>query len=294
MRILITGSNGLLGQKIVAQLIDKSIDFLATSAGDNRNPELPSQAYHKLDVTQESAVSEIIKNYKPTAVINTAAMTNVDLCEKEKEACFLLNTQAVEYLANACELVNAQLVHLSTDFIFDGEDGPYKETDEPNPLSEYGKSKLDAEHILEHHQVKSTILRTMVVYGKGHNLSRNNIILWLYGELQKGASVKLVSDQHRAPTYANDLAWACIEAVSHKVEGVFNISGPETLPISEIGFRMAKHFNFDEKLINVIRSESLAAPAVRPPKTGFILTKAADILAYKPLTLEQTFDLLFP
>ena len=88
MRILITGSNGLLGQKIVAQLIDKSIDFLATSAGDNRNPELPSQAYHKLDVTRESAVSEIIKNYKPTAVINTAAMTNVDLCEKEKEACF--------------------------------------------------------------------------------------------------------------------------------------------------------------------------------------------------------------
>lgn len=294
MRILITGSNGLLGQKIVAQLQAKSIDFLASSAGDNRNPELAKQAYQKLDVTKEAEVNEIIKNYKPTAVINTAAMTNVDLCEKEKEACFLLNTQAVEYLAEACEQINAQLIHLSTDFIFDGKAGPYAETDEPNPLSEYGKSKLDAEHILEQHRVKSTILRTMVVYGKGHNLSRNNIILWLYGELQKGASVKLVNDQYRAPTYADDLAWACIKAAEQKVEGVFNIAGPETLAISEIGFRMARHFGFDEKLINVISSDGLAAPASRPPKTGFILTKAADIMAYKPHSLEQTFDLLFP
>jgi len=294
MKFLITGANGLLAQKIIKQIQETQGQFLATSLGGNRNPEVSSLDYQSLDITNDIEVNKVVLAYKPDVVINTAAMTNVDRCEKELEACYAINTKAVGFLADASFAVGAQFIHLSTDFIFDGKAGPYKETDTPNPLSIYGKSKLDAEILLQTHKVKSAVVRTMVVYGKGHNLSRNNIILWLYDSLSQGKKINLVNDQFRAPAWADDLAWACLKIAQLKVDGVYNISGPETLAINTIGLRMARYFNFDEDLINTIDSVGLSAPAERPPKTGFVLEKAIADLGFKPHNLEQTFERLFP
>ena len=140
MKILVTGSNGLLGQKIVAQAIKHAIPFFATSIGENRNSNCPEQNYCALDITNRSEVMECIKRYNPTHILHTAAMTNVDQCELNPEACRTVNTLAVEYLFSAAKEVNAHFQLLSTDFVFDGEKGNYKETDEPNPLSVYAKS----------------------------------------------------------------------------------------------------------------------------------------------------------
>ena len=136
MRILITGSNGLLGQKLVKLLANNpNIQFLATSTGENRIKSITGFDYTSLDITNKNQVEQVFNQFKPTVVINTAAMTNVDACEDQKEQCWNLNVNAVKNLIEASGNHQTHLIHLSTDFVFDGENGPYKEEDKPNPLS---------------------------------------------------------------------------------------------------------------------------------------------------------------
>ena len=143
MKVLITGSNGLLGQKLLHKLrVDEGVNLVATSKGENRVSEKNGYTYFDLDITNKNAVTQLIASEKPQVVFNTAAMTNVDLCEEKKEACDSLNVNAVQYLSVACQQIDAHLIHISTDFIFDGEAGPYTEEDKPNPLYYYGLSKL--------------------------------------------------------------------------------------------------------------------------------------------------------
>lgn len=288
-RILITGSNGLLGQKIVAQLLAKGVNFIASSLGPNRNPECPDSNYMQLDITDRVAVNEIVKNESITELINTAAMTNVDACEEDEVNCRKINVQAVQNLYDACAENNVFLVHLSTDFVFDGENGPYSEEEERNPLSIYATSKRDSEDILMNGAYdRWAILRTIIVFGQGNNLSRSNIVLWAREALKEGKPLKIVNDQFRAPTWADDLAWACIRAAEIQAKGVFHISGPETFSIYELVQRIAKFYGRDISNIEPVSSTTLNQKARRPPKTGFDISKARKILGYKPLKFEES------
>ena len=173
MKLLITGSNGLLGQKLIDLCVAKQIEFLATSSGANRYSVCPIHQYRTLDITDEQNIQEVLESYQPTHVIHTAAMTNVDQCELQPEACDLINRQAVFMLAKYCQLHHIHLQLLSTDFVFDGQDGPYVETDAPNPLSVYARSKVEAEKILQQTEALSySIVRTIIVYGQGEQLSQ--------------------------------------------------------------------------------------------------------------------------
>jgi dTDP-4-dehydrorhamnose reductase len=207
MKILITGSNGLLGQKIISQLLKSKTDFLATSLGENRNSKCPNNNYHSFDITNTSEIEKIVSNYQPTHIINTAAITNVDFCEGHQDLCQNVNVDAVKSLFHFCKKSNIHFTHLSTDFVFDGKNGPYKETDQPNPLSVYAKSKYQSEQILLNDEFKNwTIIRTIIVYGQAENLSRSNIVLWAKSALAQGKTLTIVDDQYRAPTWADDLA----------------------------------------------------------------------------------------
>ncbi|MBC8266280.1 MAG: SDR family oxidoreductase [Flavobacteriales bacterium] len=293
MKVLITGSNGLLGQKLLHKLrVDNSVELIATSKGKNRVSEKKGYSYFDLDITDESAVARIIAMQKPEVVINTAAMTNVDLCEEKKLNCDALNVSAVQFLADACVKINAHLIHISTDFIFDGEDGPYKEEDKPNPLSYYGLSKLKSEQLLQAHAVKWTILRTIIVFGVGENLSKSNIVLWAKGALAKGESLNIIDDQFRAPTLAEDLADACILAAKKKAFGVFNASGKDIMSIYEIVERIAKHYGYTTNNLNKISTATLNQTAGRPPKTGFILDKSKEVLGYNPHSFEECLTII--
>ena len=177
MKILVTGANGLLGQKLVELYQkDSSVELVATGLGRNRNKE-GNYSYATMDITSQSETSSIIGMAMPDVVINTAAMTNVDQCELNQEACRELNVIAVQNLIKACEDNGSKLIHLSTDFIFDGENGPYEEDDWPNPLSYYAESKLEAEKLIEKTYLKWAIVRTMLVYGIVRDMSRTNILL---------------------------------------------------------------------------------------------------------------------
>jgi len=293
MRILITGSNGLLGQKLVAQLLQKGIDFMASSLGVNRNNDCPGENYRTMDICKRDEIAEVFKEFKPTHVIHTAAMTNVDACELNPQECKSLNVDSVQLLANQCLAEHCHFQLLSTDFVFDGSKGNYQEEDAPNPLSIYGHSKLQAEeYIKDLPSLQFSIVRTIIVYGTGNQLSRSNIVKWAKEALLEGKELSIIDDQFRAPTWADDLAWACIRICELNENGIFHISGPETMSIYEIVERIAKHYQLPMDQVKQTTSSSLNQPAVRPPRTGFNLSKAKSRLGYDPKTLEETIDFI--
>ncbi|RYY15321.1 MAG: SDR family oxidoreductase, partial [Chitinophagaceae bacterium] len=234
----------------------------------------------------------VVELYKPDAIIHTAAMTNVDTSEDQKELAYQLNVEAVKTLVSLCQLHNIQLVHLSTDFIFDGANGPYDELAAPNPLSYYGQTKLEAEEVIKTGKLKWAILRTIIVYGIVSDMSRSNIVLWAKGALEKGSPINVVNDQWRMPTLAEDLADCCLLAVEKDAFGVYNASGKDMMSISELVGRVADYWNLDKSLINEISAETLNQTAKRPVRTGFILDKTMNDLGYKPHSFEEGLKIM--
>lgn len=290
-RVLITGSNGLLGQKLI-DVFKNNHRLLATSLGNCLLSDISDFEYQPLDITNKDAIDRLFDEFKPDAVVNSAAMTDVDGCEDNKSTCDDLNVHAVDFLVQACQRNQAHLVHISTDFIFDGNDGPYSETDEPNPLSYYGLSKLKSEKILYQSTIKWTILRTIILYGTAENLQRNNIVLWGRSALKEGKPLNIIDDQFRAPTLAEDLAQACFLAIEKEATGIYNASGKDIMSIYEMIERMADFYQCDKSHINRISSSTLNQKAKRPPKTGFILDKSMNELGYQPRSFEEGLHIL--
>ena len=285
MKILITGSNGLLGQKLVTLFKNiKGVDLLATSIGENRLPLSDYYKYQSLDITDQNEVNKIIDLYQPDTIINTAAITNVDKCELNKERCWDLNVNAIKNLIEASNRNNSHLIHLSTDFVFDGKEGPYKEEEKPNPISYYGLSKFESEKLLQSSSIKWSIVRTILVYGVTQNMSRSNIVLWAKDALEKGNPLTIVNDQYRMPTLVEDLAFACWLIASKEKTGIYHISGKDFMSVIDLVYNVADFYGLDKSIITPIKSASLNQPAKRPPKTGFVLDKAINDLEYSPVS----------
>lgn len=291
--VLVTGSNGLLGQKITENiLLNKQYHLIATSKGSNRYPIKEGYVYTEMDILDPGQVRNVVAQYKPDAIIHTAAMTNVDTCQVDKKLAHALNVEAVKTLVAVCETMNIQLIHLSTDFVFDGEQGPYEESAEPNPLSYYGQTKVEAEELVKNSHCRWSIIRTILVYGIVKDMSRSNIVLWAKNALEKAAPLNVVNDQWRMPTLAEDLAWACLAAVEKEVTGIYHISGKDMMSVSELVGRVADYFNLDKSLITEISSSTLNQSAARPKRTGFILDKAIRDLNYQPHSFEEGIEIL--
>mgnify|MGYP000860373757 CR=1 FL=1 len=235
---------------------------------------------------------KIFDDFKPDAVINSAAMADVDLCEDKKEQCWEINVNGVKNLIRACKMYDSHLVHISTDYIFDGtkEGGLYTEEDTPNPQGYYAKSKLEGENTILASDISHSILRTILVYGKHKN---HNIVTFVKENLEKGQNVNLVDDQVRMPTFVDDLAGACIVSAERRAKGIFNVCGPEQMSYLEIGSRIAKHFSLDTNLINHVKTRDLKQKAKRPYKTGFDLSKSSEAFSYSPTGFNDSLDLIF-
>lgn len=292
MKILVTGANGLLGQKLVSLISEsEGDDCVATARGVNRNPH-GSYVYDQLDVTDIDEVFLLLESHRPDVVIHTAAMTQVDECESNQKACWEQNVIAVENLVKGIEKFGGFLIHLSTDFIFDGKIGPYTEEDEPNPLSFYAESKLAAEKLLQGSSIKWAIARTMLVYGIAHDMSRSNIILWVKKNLEEQKKIKVVNDQWRMPTLAEDLATGCLLIAKHKATGIFNISGKDMVTPYDMALATADYFKLDKSLIEEVDGSVFQQPAKRPPRTGFVLDKAINQLGYRPHAFIEGLQIL--
>lgn len=293
MKVLVTGSNGLLGQKLTDLYLQQThINLIATARGKNRYHHKKGYTYHELDITNKAEVDAVFALYKPDVVIHTAAMTNVDACELDHEACDALNVNGVQNIVSACNTVDAHLIHLSTDFIFNGTHGPLTEIETPEPLSYYGHSKLKGEHLVQSQSQSWAILRTVLVYGLVNDMSRSNIVLWVKDSLENGKSIHVVGDQFRTPTLAEDLAMGCALAAAKKAKGIYHISGSEFMSIFDIAYRVADYWKLDKALLNISSSEGIKQPAKRPPITGFNITKAKEELGYNPNSLTQGLTII--
>ncbi|MCF0073699.1 NAD(P)-dependent oxidoreductase [Dyadobacter sp. CY261] len=292
-KILITGSNGLLGQKLVELLVSKAhIETIATAKGENRLPFSQGYRYVEMDITDPAAVDHVFATERPNVLIHTAAMTNVDQCETEKDACWKLNVTATETLVSACAKYDVFLEHVSTDFVFDGTSGPYREGDTPNPISFYGWSKYAAEKVVISSDIEWAIARTVLVYGIAHDMSRSNIILWVKKSLEEGRAIKVVTDQFRTPTLAEDLATGCFLIADQEAKGIYHISGKDFLTPYEMALATADYFGLDASLISPTDASAFTQPARRPPRTGFNLTKSRKVLDYEPHSFREGIELL--
>ena len=292
MKILVTGSNGLLGQKLTALLQqEKSVHLIATAKAASVLP-ISNGEYYRMNISDSNEVNDIVSLTKPDVIIHTAAMTQVDQCQLEQEACLQANVHGVENIITAARNNHAHLVHVSTDFIFDGKQGLLDETAIPDPVNFYGESKLAGEKLVEESNIPWCIVRTVLVYGITQDMSRSNIVLWVKNNLEQGKSIRVVSDQWRTPTLAEDLAEGCYLAAVKKARGIYHISGTDYMSVHEIALRTARFFNLDISLISPTDSSQFTQPARRPLKTGFSVEKARKELGYKPHSFEEGLSIL--
>ena len=292
MKILITGSNGLLGQKIAALLAHETdFEVLLTSIEKENFQKEIRFDYHQLDLTIKSDVKGLIRSYRPDVIINSAAFTNVDECENQREYAWRLNVDAVKNLIFGARVTDSRIIHLSTDYIFDGKNGPYSEQDTPNPVSYYGRTKLASENALQESGIKFCIIRSMVLYGSG-KLIRPNFVLWMVKNLQGNQSIKVVDDQIGNPTLVDDLAYGIIKIVRGKRTGIYNMSGSELISRYEFAKKVAKVFELNPILIKPVSTADLGQPAQRPLKSGLICFKAESEMSIKFLNADEGLHVL--
>jgi len=287
-RILLTGSNGLVGQTLLRKLAGfQDLDLMVTSLHENRYPYKEGYRFWACDLSDPQAVNSLITGFNPDCIIHTAAMTQVDPCETDPEACRKANVLATANLATAASNVGARFIYLSTDFVFDGRQGPYSEEDTPSPVSHYGTTKLEGERIVRESGVHWAIVRTILVYGLAPYMGRTNLVLWVRDALSRREPIRVVNDQFRMPTLVDDLATAVTEIMTRRAQGIYHVCGPEMLSVYEMAVRVARHFKLDEALISPVSSRTLNQTGMRPPSTGFVLEKARRDLNYRPHTLEE-------
>lgn len=286
MKILVTGANGLLGQYLVALLLQEGYTVVALSRGANRLPYATSNqfTYYDVDMTHELPVTTILLKEQPDVVVHAAAMTQVDECQLNQAGCETINVQATAQLLVAAETTTRHFIYISTDFVFDGEQGDYKEDDHLNPVSWYGFTKVQAESMVETSDMDWAIVRTCLVYGNAPGSGRTNIISWVKQSLEAGKPIKVVNDQWRTPTYAGDLAKGILLIIQQKATGVYHISGKDKMTPYDIALQTAAHCKLDASLIEKTDAASFTQPARRPPKTGFDITKARTTLGYEPVS----------
>lgn len=292
-KILVTGSNGLVGQKLVEILSrDNNIEIIASSKNPDRNPGNTFYKFELLDITDKASIEYLFSKHQPEIVINCAAITQADYCEENKTECWNTNVEAVKYLCDASNKYSTKLIHLSSDFVFNGIRGYYKEEDSPDPVSFYGLSKWEAEKTVMEYANKWSIVRTILVYGVLKNPSRSNLLLWVIKNLSEKKQINVVTDQYRMPTLAEDLANAIKNIAMGEMVGLFHISGNEQMSIYEIACRTADFFKLYSGLIKPIQSIELNEKAKRPPKTGFCLDKSYRELCFRPASFNEGLQLI--
>ena len=238
MKIIILGANGFIGRRILQHLFPNH-QVMACSLHPDIQPQKGYQ-FQKLNMLELHATNELLINFRPDVIINASALSAIDYCEQHPEEAYALNVSAAKNMATYSQANSCRLIHLSTDFVFDGTaTEPYTETDAPNPISYYGKTKRWSEEAIEQACNNYAIVRVEVVYGKPFPGQHGNIVHLVKNRLENGQSIRVVSDQFRTPTWVEDIARAVEFLLSGKHQGIYHICGGETLSVADIAYRVA-------------------------------------------------------
>jgi len=258
VKIFVTGGSGLLGSKIVKYAKEKN-EVVSTYQSHPINGQ--GFKTERLNIKNSNQVTELIEKYHPDVVIHSAALTNVDYCEKNREEAWLTNAKGTKNVANVCKKTNSKMIYISTAGIFDGKHAPYSETDRPNPPNYYAKTKLEGERYTLM-LGSSIVARTTVPYG--WHPWKLNFVTWVIDNLEKKTHIKIVTDQRNTPTYADDFANALLRLIELDERGIFNVVGSTSISRFDFAVKIAKTFDLDEGLITPVTTEELAQVALRP------------------------------
>lgn len=296
MKVLITGANGLLGQHLTQLLLSKGYTVIATGKGEARlhlEGWGDRYVYQPLDITDAIDVQQVLGTIRPEVVVHAAAITQVDDCELHPEQCERVNVTGTSQVLVDAEVHCQHFIYVSTDFVFDGEQGNYKEEDDLKPISYYGFTKMQAEAITETSTIPWAIVRTCLVYGNILEGTRSNIITWVKNNLEQGKPIKVVSDQWRTPTYVEDLARGIALIIDQKATGIYHISGKDLLTPYDIALQTADHFGLDKNLITKVDASTFQQPGRRPLRTGFMIDKARKELGFEPISFQEGIRKMF-
>jgi len=282
MKILLIGGSGLFGQAFIDLVEKTSYEIYATY---NRNP-LDFENAFQIDITDAIKVKQFIEKIKPDVIIHAAAFTNVDRCEIEKEKAYEINAKATENIAKVAKEINAKLIYISTDYVFDGKKGMYKEEDETNPVNYYGVTKLEGEKAVIKNCSDFIIARTSVIYGA----NKKNFATWAIEELRKDNQIKIITDQWVSPTLNQDLAEQIYKLIEKNERGIFHAAGGERISRYDFVIKLAEVFGFDKKLVIPVISENMGWIAKRPRDSSLDVSKISNIKA--PYKLREALYLL--
>jgi dTDP-4-dehydrorhamnose reductase len=287
MDILITGASGLLGSKIAEIAAEK---FNIYSGYNTHLAQYGEPVF--LDITEPKIVKQVFKLTSPDVVIHCAALTSVDYCERNPELAYHINVNGTKNITTYAENTDSYLIHVSTDYVFDGQNGDYKEHDQPNPINTYGKTKLESEKIIQESNIDCCIARTCVIYGDRPAAGKENFVLWIMNSLEEGKQVNIITDQIISPTYNRNLAEMLIEISHRRLRGIYHLAGASYLNRYVFSNMVAEEFNLNEELINPVTSSAMNWDAQRPKKSTLNTEKARQTLIHKPLRVEQSLKQL--
>ncbi|MEM6326973.1 MAG: SDR family oxidoreductase [Bacteroidota bacterium] len=295
-RVLVTGADGLLGQALTRRLSRwPGLDLLLTGRGGGPRLGAFAGGWVPLDVTDARAVERVMLDFAPTAVVHLAAMSKVEPCEQNREACWEVNVHATERLAQSCHRHGARLVFVSTDFVFDGTAGPYAEDDRPAPINAYGRSKLAAENAIRGSRLGDwTILRTALGFGDvaGYPEGRFNLATFLVRELSAGREVQVTTDQIRTPTFAPDLAEGIAHVLRLGTNGLYHVAGEDLISTFAFAERLTERFGYDPALLVPVTTAELHPGAPRPLQTGLLTLRAQTEMGFRATPLDDALDAL--
>jgi len=282
MRIFITGGGGLLGSRLAEVAIEKGHDVLA---GYSRSfPEKGEPV--RLDLAEDESIREAVDSTRPDLVIHTAALTDVDRCEAERDLACRINARGTRILAEAAKKAGAFFIYVSTDYVFDGSRGMYREDDPTGPVNHYGYTKLLGERYAE------CVARSCVIYGSRPASGKVNFALWILGRLQRGEEIRVVTDQYISPTLNTSLARMLLEAGERRLEGVYHMAGASRISRYDFACLLAECFGLDRGLVLPSRMSEMGWRAKRPMDSSMDVSKACRDLNERPLDIYESFRIL--
>lgn len=291
MKTLIIGANGFTGRRILQNLsLQGKYELVGCSLHEDIAPA-NSHRFVQADINDHAAIAQLMGEIRPEVVINGSALSVPDYCELHHEEAYAANVSAVENIARCCESLGSRFIHLSTDFVFDGDKGSlYTEEDTPAPVNYYGISKYQGEQVVAANCSSYANVRVVVVYGKAFPGQHGNILQLVKNRLQAGQEIRVVSDQFRTPTWVNDIADGVEKLMHVSQSGTYHICGGECLSIAEIAYRVADYFGLDRSLILPVTTEEMNEATPRPRFSGLSIGKARRELGYTPHSLEEGME----
>ncbi|MCW4029585.1 MAG: dTDP-4-dehydrorhamnose reductase [Candidatus Bathyarchaeota archaeon] len=287
MKLLITGASGLYGSKLAQLALAQGLEVYSS---DIQSISAVG-TYVKIDVSAKEQVAEALQTIKPDFVVHAATLTDVDKCELNKELAWKVNVEGTQNIVKAAQTAGSFLFYVSTDYVFNGAKGRYKESDKPDPINYYGVTKLKAEEIVQT-LPEFCIARPSVIYGSTPAAGKVNFALWLIETLRKGNRVKIVTDQYNTPTLNTNLAEMTLEILGRRLTGIYHLCGATRVSRLEFANQICDVFGLDKSLIDSVTSAQFTWSAKRPVDSSLDTAKAQRNLNCKPLQMADALKQL--